>query len=82
MRGMEDTLIIGLSKGGAVFSRNEKAAGGWSGCGWKEEVPFRTHLVCSVLVGFQEEMSNRQDQAEDGNVGVPWSKNGISRGLR
>lgn len=55
---------------------------GGSGCGWEEEVPSRTHLVCNVLAGFQEETSNRQDQAGDGNVGVPWSKNGISRGLR
>lgn len=77
-----DSKIIGLSKGGAVFSRDEKAAGGLSGCGREEEVPFQTHLVCDVLVGFQEETSNRQDQAGDGNVGVPWSKNGISRGLR
>lgn len=77
-----DSKIIGLSKGGAVFSRDEKAAGGWSGCGWEEEVPSQTHLVCNVLAGFQEETSNRQDQAGDGNVGVPWSKNGISRGLR
>lgn len=64
---MTSKIILVWQGCGAVFSRDEKAAGGWSGCGWEEEVPSQTHLVCNVLAGFQEETSNRQDQAGDGN---------------
>lgn len=77
-----DSKIIGLSKGGAVFSRDEKAAGGWSGCGWEEGGSFPDSAWFTMSSWLPEETSNRQDQAGDRLRGSPWSKNGISRGLR
>ena len=71
-----DSKLIGLSKGGAVFSHNEKAAGGWSECGWEEEVPFQTHLVCDVLA------SKRRRQTGKTRLEMEtWESHGLRTGL-